>query len=255
MIYVITRAVWSNIGALPCEFSPVRVGTFAHNPSENDGLLKTRCPTRRTLIIRRLEKGSDAKMASSFDEAYRGSPPWDIGRPQAEFVKVAREGAIRGSVLDAGCGTGENAIFFASLGHHVWGLDSSPRAIVKAERKAAERKTEVKFVLGDALHLDRLHRRFDTITDCGLFHIFSDDNRKVYVEGLRAALNEEGTFVMLCFSDKGPFLQGGPRRVRKDEILEAFGPGWKIDYVREARFSTAFDDMGVGAWLSSITSV
>ena len=54
-------------------------------------------------------------MASFFNEAYRGSPPWDIGRPQAEFVGVAREGGIRGSVLDVGCGTRENAILFAGL--------------------------------------------------------------------------------------------------------------------------------------------
>src|SRR5450756_1082167 len=102
--------------------------------------------------------------ASSFDEAYRGSPPWDIGRPQAEFVRVASEGGIRGRVLDVGCGTGENAIFFAGLGHEAWGLDSGPRAIAKAKRKAAERAAKVKFVLGDALHLDKLGQRFDTIT-------------------------------------------------------------------------------------------
>jgi SAM-dependent methyltransferase len=194
-------------------------------------------------------------MAFSFDEAYRGSPPWDVGRPQAEFVKAAKEGAIRGSVLDVGCGTGENAIFFAGLGHEVWGLDASPRAIMKAQRKAAERKAEVKFVIGDALHLDRLGRRFDTITDCGLFHVFSDDDRKAYVESLKTALNKPGRLVMLCFSDMEPADWGGPRRVSRDEITEAFSVGWKIDYVRAARFSTTFHDDGGRAWLSSIASV
>jgi SAM-dependent methyltransferase len=192
-------------------------------------------------------------MSSFFNEAYRGSPPWDIGRPQAEFVGVAREGGIRGSVLDVGCGTGENAIFFAGLAPEVWGLDLAPLAIQKARKKALERKARVKFEVGDALHLERLKRRFDTVTDCGLFHTFSDRERKLFAGSLRAALSETGTYFMLCFSDREPADWGGPRRVSKAEILENFGRGWKVNYVREARFSTSFDDEGGHAWLSSIS--
>lgn len=194
-------------------------------------------------------------MASSFNEAYRGSPPWDIGRPQAEFVRVARDHGVRGKVLDVGCGTGENAIFFSSLGHDVWGLDSAPLAIEKAREKAVERGARVKFVLGDALHLEILGQKFDTITDCGLFHVFSDDDRRVYVRSLKAALRRSGTYIVLCFSDKEPAIWGGPRRVSRDEIKDAFSRGWKINYVRAARFSTTFNDEGGRAWLSSVTSV
>jgi hypothetical protein len=60
---------------------------------------------------------------------------------------------------------------------------------------------------------------------------------------------------MLCFSDKEPTGWGGPRRVSKDEIRKTFGTGWKINYLREARFSTKFNDEGAYAWLSSISSV
>jgi SAM-dependent methyltransferase len=194
-------------------------------------------------------------MATFFNEAYRGSPPWDIGRPQAEFVRVASEGGIRGKVLDVGCGTGENAIFFAGLGHEAWGLDAAPLAIEKARRKAVERAAQVEFVLGDALHLGELGQRFDTITDCGLFHVFSDDDRMTYAKSLKTGLRRSGTFVMLCFSDKEPADWGGPRRVTKEEIGEAFSRGWKINYVKEARFSTTFNDAGGRAWLLSVTSV
>jgi len=54
-----------------------------------------------------------------FDAAYRGTPPWDIGRPQKEFVELMRRGEITGSVLDIGCGTGEQALFFAQEGYDV----------------------------------------------------------------------------------------------------------------------------------------
>ena len=194
-------------------------------------------------------------LASFFNEAYRGSPPWDIGRPQAEFVRVANVGGIRGRVLDVGCGTGENAIFFAGLGHEAWGLDAAPLAIEKARTKAVERGARVKFVLGDALHLEELGRRFDTITDCGLFHVFSDEDRRAYVKSLKAGLKRSGTYVMLCFSDKEPADWGGPRRVTKEEIREAFNRGWNINYLREARFSTTFNDEGGRAWLLSVTAL
>jgi cyclopropane fatty-acyl-phospholipid synthase-like methyltransferase len=193
-------------------------------------------------------------VAFFFDEAYRGTPPWDIGRPQSELVRVARKGEIRGRVLDAGCGTGENAIFFAGLGHETWGLDGSPRAIAKAKRKAVERGVKVNFIVGDALHLDELGQRFDTVTDCGLFHVFSDEDRKAFVKSLKAALRTAGTYIMLCFSDEEPDW-GGPRRVTQDEIREAFSQGWKVNYVKPARFSTTFNEEGGRAWLSSITTV
>jgi cyclopropane fatty-acyl-phospholipid synthase-like methyltransferase len=194
-------------------------------------------------------------MASFFNEAYKGTPPWDVGRPQAEFVKIAREGQIYGRVLDIGCGTGENAIFFAGLGLEVCGLDAAPLAIQKARKKALERGAKVEFILGDALHLDKLKQRFDTITDCGLFHTFTDEDRQAFVNSLETTLNKSGTYFMLCFSDKEPTAWGGPRRVSKQEITETFKTDWKINYIREAKFSTTLHDNGGNAWLSSMTSV
>jgi len=49
---------------------------------------------------------------STFESIYAGQPRWEIGRPQRVFLDVADR--ITGSLLDVGCGTGENALFFAS---------------------------------------------------------------------------------------------------------------------------------------------
>jgi 2-polyprenyl-3-methyl-5-hydroxy-6-metoxy-1,4-benzoquinol methylase len=82
-----------------------------------------------------------------FDSFYEGTPPWDIGHPQKEFVRLEEAGEIVGSVLDVGCGTGENALFLASQGHAVGGIDFSPIAIKNAQSKAAQRKLNIKFLL------------------------------------------------------------------------------------------------------------
>ncbi|HMB46139.1 MAG TPA: hypothetical protein VKL21_09980 [Candidatus Methanoperedens sp.] len=69
---------------------------------------------------------------------------------------------------------------------------------------------------------------------------------------LSSALNPDGGYFMLCFSEHEPGSYG-PRRVTQAEIRATFGKGWKINYIREAVFETMFGAKGVKAWLSSIT--
>jgi len=186
-----------------------------------------------------------------FDSAYKGTPPWDIGRPQKEVVGLARRGEITGSVLDIGCGTGEHALFFAREGHEVWGIDSSPLAIRKAQEKAEARELEVHFLVLDALDLAKLNRKFDTAIDSGLFHSLSDEDRPVFVDNLAAVLPHGGKYFMLCFSDLEPGGYG-PRRVTQGEIRDCFREGWSINYIRPAVFESRTRAEGPRAWLSSI---
>src|SRR5215218_8541038 len=97
----------------------------------------------------------------TFESMYAGKAPWDIGKPQPMFVEVADR--VTGSVLDAGCGTGENALFFAGRGHEVLGIDFLEWPVREAERKAAERGLSAEFLRRDALDLATLGRRFDSV--------------------------------------------------------------------------------------------
>ena len=74
---------------------------------------------------------------STFESAYAGQAPWDIGKPQKPFLDVADR--ITGSLLDAGCGTGDTALYFASRGCTVTGIDFLVEPITRARRKATER--------------------------------------------------------------------------------------------------------------------
>lgn len=176
----------------------------------------------------------------TFEKAYEGRPPWDIDGPQPEIVRLAEEGAIRGVVLDVGCGTGENALYLAGRGFDVWGIDFIPRAIERARAKAIERGLGVHFQVGDALKLDVRGRTFDTVIDSGLFHTFGDEERSVFVRGLARVINPGGAAYLLCFSDQEPPGQG-PRRVSQEEIRSAFRDRWEVESIRETRFH-AIDD-------------
>lgn len=171
-----------------------------------------------------------------FDQAYRGRPPWDIGRPQPAFVELANAGAIQGSVLDVGCGTGEVTLEMAERGHEAWGIDISPKAIDQAKAKARLRGLPATFLVGNALEIEHLNRKFDTILDCGLFHTFSDPERELYAQEVGSVLAPGGVLHILCFSDWEDASWGGPRRVSQAELIDTFRDGWRIDDIKEARF-------------------
>jgi SAM-dependent methyltransferase len=192
-----------------------------------------------------------------FEEFYQGQAPWDIGRPQPAIVQLAESGAIVGSVLDAGCGTGDNALYLASRGHEVWGLDYVPVAIERARAKARDQGLDVHFQEADALELGKLGRSFDTVIDCGLFHTFGDEQRPLYVGGLVRVVRPGGLVHILCFSDREPPGEG-PRRVSQQELRDAFRDGWDVREIRESRFDTAsypgapqFSPSGPKAWLAT----
>src|SRR5215203_6379149 len=91
---------------------------------------------------------------STFDEAYEtGTPPWVIGEPQPAVVELERSGAIRGTVLDPGCGLGEHTILLAGLGYDVLGVDFAPHAVELARKNAAAHGVRARFRIADALRL------------------------------------------------------------------------------------------------------
>ncbi len=186
-----------------------------------------------------------------WNSAYRGSPPWDIGGPQVEFAKLADAGRLQGQVLDAGCGTGEHVLLAAAHGADAVGADLAELAIERARAKAEERRIRATFVVADVLHLDAWDRQFDVVTDCGVFHVFDDKERPVYVNSLRSALRRGGMYYMLCFSDGQPG-DWGPRRVSADEVRACFGDGWLIHSIEAATLAITIDPEGARAWLASI---
>lgn len=195
--------------------------------------------------------GPEGVALSEFHSAYTGAPAWEIGRPQPVFVRLADAGEIRGSILDVGCGTGEHVIYFARRGHEVWGIDAVPAAIERARSKAAEAGVNVTLIEGDALHLERLGRTFDTVIDSGLFHVFSNADRLKFVASLHNVLPPGGRYFMEAFSDRETRKEG-PRRLSEGEIHDAFRDGWVVESIEPVLFDSLKHPGGAAAWLSRI---
>jgi cyclopropane fatty-acyl-phospholipid synthase-like methyltransferase len=130
--------------------------------------------------------------------------------------------------------------------------------ITRAKRKAAERGLSATFLVKDALTLKDWPERFDSVIDSGLFHVFSDEDHRRYVEGLATVLKPGGRLFLMCFSDEEPGTQG-PRRVSKEELQEAFAQGWSIESIEPTRAEVradlkdlTFSEGGPKAWFAVV---
>jgi hypothetical protein len=96
------------------------------------------------------------------------------------------------------------------------------------------------------------------VIDCGLFHVFSDDDRQRYVHGLAQVTEPGGRLFLMCFSDEEPGTEG-PRRVSLDELCAAFDADWEVESIERSRCEihpefteVSFSEGGPKTWFAVI---
>jgi cyclopropane fatty-acyl-phospholipid synthase-like methyltransferase len=193
-------------------------------------------------------------LVAEFEASYQATPPWDIGGPQPAFAELAADGRLRGRVLDVGCGSGEHVLLAAEVGCEAMGMDIAPSAIRLAEAKAAERRLPARFIVGDARELRSLGEQFDIVLDCGLFHVFDDEDRSRFVDSLAEAVRPGGRYFMLCFSEEEP-AGWGPRRVTQAEIRALFMNGWEVETIERTELHVTIRTEPVRAWFATVRRV
>jgi len=135
--------------------------------------------------------------------AYRfGSTRWDSDEPRAELQDLAPS-CTTGRALDIGCGTGTNAIYLASKGWEVLGVDFVPEAVKVAEARARSAGSSATFLLADATELRQAGVRgpFDLIVDIGCYHGVPAGRRDAYVAEVAAAAQHGADFYLAGISD------------------------------------------------------
>ncbi len=194
-----------------------------------------------------------------FDLWYRfGKPVWVIDEAQPDLVAAAEKGEVCGpTVLDVGCGAGDNAIYLAGRGFDVTGVDVSAKAIRIAKQKACEAEAGVTFITLDALNIGTLAKRFDTVIDIGLFHNFEGVNRERYVRALSDVCVSKGQLLMQCLADQAGeydvYPHFYPKTLSQDEIRASFSEGWQIEWIRLGICkSNNYGDYS--SWLTAMTS-
>ena len=116
--------------------------------------------------------------------------------PKPNRFLVAEVAALApGRALDLACGEGQNAIWLATLGWEVTGVDYSEVAIAKAKARAERDAVGVDFVCADLVSYEPAASTFDLVLVLYL-HISGLERRGV-LDSAAAALAPGGTFVLL----------------------------------------------------------
>ena len=198
-------------------------------------------------------------MTKQWDAVYAAKPRWDIGRPQPAFLALAETGAIRGRVLDVGCGTGEHVLMCAAMGLSATGVDLSTAALREAEQKAHDRKLTAHFVDLDVRRLRVLDETYDTVLDSGLFvHVVDDEDAlSDFLDGLRSVVVPGGRYFMLSFREHaghaGHASGQGHRAMTPDQIAAVFFDGWRVDSIEPVLIDSTADVDRIPAWLTALT--
>ena len=111
------------------------------------------------------------------------------------FLVAEVAGLTPGRALDLACGEGQNAIWLASLGWTVLGVDYSEVAISKGRARAERDGVHVELVCADLVSYEPEFSAFDLVLVLYL-HIPAQERRSVF-ERAAAAVAPGGTFVFV----------------------------------------------------------
>ena len=183
--------------------------------------------------------------------------PFDMNETYEWVVELEAQGKIRGLILDAGCGTGDNALYLAAKGHMVVGIDISTKAIERAKEKAAEHGIKkAEFLQANICKLTGYEAKFGTVIDIGCFHSLREDDQKEYASMLKKACKARAVIYLRAFSTANTKRKGyrGPS-VSEEQIRGAFSDGWRIDRLEQKDIDvklSAIETVKTNAWFAEI---
>jgi SAM-dependent methyltransferase len=152
---------------------------------------------------------------------YRGGEvPWDIPEPPDILVDLLDSGRVAPcDAVDLGCGTGNQALWLASRGFRVTGIDLSTEAIAIASSHASERGLACRFMVHDLTgDVADLAGSFDFAYDWKVLHHVFPEQRERWATCVRQLLRPGGTYFSLCFSEREPTGFPGTGKVRETAL-------------------------------------
>ena len=162
--------------------------------------------------------------------------PWDIGGAQPVVIEAEGAGRLHGAVLDVGCGLGDNAIYLASRGHQVTGIDTAASAVEQARHRARQAGVDVEFAVADATTLAGFDGRFDSALDGACYHTLDEGARDDYAAALHRATRPDALLTLFCFppGNSGPVAAMG---VPEESLRATWSKaGWDITDLRLTRY-------------------
>ncbi len=160
-----------------------------------------------------------------------------------QFLVEITKGIKTGTALDLAMGQGRNALYLASIGWKVTGIDFAEEGVRIAREEAANKKLVMTTVMADIDTWDFGKDKWDLIS-----MIYPGDNHEPWIEKAKAGLKKNGLFVLEFFAGDpdhpdGGYLPGqlakafgdGSFVILRDDTFEGT-PDWAVDHAKLVRF-------------------
>lgn len=160
-----------------------------------------------------------------------GFTPWDRLLPSELAEMITGPKAMPpGRALDMGSGNGTKAIFMATRGWRVTGVEAVGRAIMESRRRAGKAGVKIDFREGDVTRLEELglERGYNLIFDFGCYHGLNEKQRDAYVRGVNGVAADGATLLMMGFTKPSPPAVRTP--VTETDLRAHFGMDWTLDW-------------------------
>ena len=132
------------------------------------------------------------------------------------------KGKKPGTALDFEMGQGRNALYLASQGWKVTGVDFSDEGIKMAKAEAAKRKLKLDTIQADTNHWDPGKDKWDLVT-----MIYAGDSADT-VRRLQPSIKKGGLFVLEYFSAESDMKKFGAGGWARGDLAKLFADGWEI---------------------------
>jgi len=174
---------------------------------EQDGVLRQ--DTAGNIIITNENNLEGGRISMSWDERY-SEPGFAYGTAPNEFLRSVVNRIPQGNILSLAEGEGRNAVYLASLGYQVTGVDGSQVGLHKAMELAAERGVAITTIHADLNEFEIEPEKWDGIITC-YCHVPSAIRIPLHHAAVRG-LKPGGVFVLEGFSkEQISYGTGGPQ--------------------------------------------
>ncbi len=176
-------------------------------------------------------KNEDVNSADYWTTAYTevSRPGWELEEPNPALVTALPPLKLQPArILVLGAGSGNDAAYLASLGHHVTAVDFSEEAINRSKKKFSA-QANLKFVQADLFTLPPAFAgAFDMIFEHTCFCAIDPERRSEIIKVWRRCLTDIGHILAIFFTIDRP--NGPPFGATEWELRERMKKGFRPLY-------------------------